>query len=173
MSVVVSTNYSSTRLIIVMGVTGCGKTTVGSLLADQISCPFIDGDVYHSSENKAKMRAGIALTDEDRCPWLRSLVKAMIRNSKYVVVSCSSLKRAYRDTMTQLAGEPILFIYLDGSVDTLTDRLANRQGHFMNRDLLSSQLATLEVPGNDEHSFSVSIEMTTNAIVEQIRKQLR
>lgn len=172
MSVAVSVDYSGTRFIVIMGVTGCGKSTVGRLLADMCHCPFIEGDDYHCADSKKKMQAGIALTDEDRWPWLRRIVHAMTNHTGQVVVSCSSLKRSYRDMITQLAGEPVLFVYLHGSASSLTERLANRHGHFMSKDLLSSQLATLEVPTKDEHSFSVGIEMTATDIVAQIRKQM-
>ena len=172
MSVKAPAAYSSARLIIVMGPTGCGKSTIGRQLAEIYSAVYIEGDDHHSAENKQKMHAGTALTDEDRWPWLREIAITMKSQHGRTIASCSSLKRAYREFMARAAGEPILYIYLHGSVETLSERLSGRQGHFMNSGLLNSQLATLEAPGEDEYSVAVSVEQPAADIVEQISRSL-
>jgi len=137
------------RIIIVMGVSSSGKSTVGQSIARRLHVPFLDGDGYHPPENVEKMRAGIALTDEDRWPWLEKLATALheAADKKGATVgACSALKRAYRDFLVEKAGEPILFVYLQGSRETIAERMARRKHEYMPTSLLDSQFATLEVP---------------------------
>jgi len=137
------------RIIIVMGVSSSGKSTVGQSIARRLHVPFLDGDGYHPPENVEKMRAGIALTDEDRWPWLEKLATALheAADKKGATVgACSALKRAYRDFLVEKAGEPILFVYLQGSRETIAERMARRKHEYMPTSLLDSQFATLEMP---------------------------
>lgn len=137
------------RIIIVMGVSSSGKSTVGQSIARRLHAPFLDGDGYHPPANVEKMRSGIPLVDEDRWPWLKSLAQALhnAANLKDAAVgACSALRRAYRDYLIERAGEPILFVYLEGSKDVIAARMAKRQHEYMPSSLLDSQFATLEVP---------------------------
>ena len=137
------------RIIIVMGVSSSGKSTVGQSIARRLHVPFLDGDGYHPPENVEKMRAGIALTDEDRWPWLEKLATALheAADKKGATVgACSALKRAYRDFLVEKAGEPILFVYLQGSREVIAERMARRKHEYMPTSLLDSQFATLEMP---------------------------
>lgn len=159
-------------LIVVMGVSGSGKTTVGELLAADLGVPFADADDMHPESNVRKMSAGHPLTDEDRWPWLRRVGTELrdVENSG-LVVACSALKRAYRDTI--LAEEPrTLFVFLDGSRRLLEERLSRRSDHFMPSSLLDSQLATLERLEADERGITVSIESSPAEIVADIRSKL-
>ena len=151
-----------------MGTMGCGKSTIGEGLTQRINAAYLEGDDFHPAENKEKMAAGIALNDDDRWPWLKALSEAMRNTSGKVVTSCSSLKRSYRDFITAGAGEPVLFVHLAGTKELLAARLSDRQGHFMNTDLLDSQLQALEPPGKDEFSLTVNIDATVNQILGQI-----
>ena len=134
--------------IIVMGVSGAGKTTVGSALAEALEWEFHDADDFHSAANIAKMTAGLPLTDEDRRPWLAALnemLRARTAAGQSVVLACSALKQSYRDRLQQGISDP-RFVYLDADRATLLERLRDREDHFMPEDLLGSQLATLEEP---------------------------
>jgi gluconokinase len=132
-----------------MGVSGSGKTTVGSALAVRLGVPFVDADDLHPAANVQKMVAGIPLTDDDRWPWLDAVGAVLARGP--VVVACSALRRTYRDRL-RAAAPDLALIYLHGSRELLADRMAHR-AHFMPVSLLDSQLATLEVPGADEHAI--------------------
>jgi len=156
-----------------MGTTGCGKSTIGEGLSQCMNAAYLEGDDFHSAENKEKMAAGIALTDDDRWPWLKTLSDAMRGSRGKTVTSCSSLKRSYRDFITTNAKEPILFVYLKGSRELLASRLSERQGHFMNTGLLDSQLETLEPPQNDECSLTVDINATVEDIIEIIETPIK
>jgi len=147
---------------VVMGVSGTGKSTLGTALARDLGWPYAEGDDFHSAANVAKMRAGHPLTDEDRWPWLRAIA-AWIGEREQAgsggVVTCSALRRSYRDLLR--AGHPdVRFICLAGSRDVLAARLAGRQGHFMPPSLLDSQLATFEPLGPDESGGEVDIQGT-------------
>jgi gluconokinase len=137
-------------VVVAMGVTGSGKTTVGEELASELGWTFHDADDFHPPANKAKMHAGIPLTDEDRWPWLRAIRRAIesaLAEGRGAVVACSALKASYRAALAGgLAG--VRFVLLDGPRDLLADRLASRKGHFMNPELLDSQIATLERPSD-------------------------
>ena len=155
--------------MVVMGVTGSGKTTVGEALAEAIGAIFVDGDRLHPEANIAKMSAGIPLDDDDRWPWLAKVGETLRRQPAPVIVGCSALKRAYRDFITERAGAPVLFIYLDGSRELISTRMHERTGHFMPTSLLDSQFATLEAPGKDEDAIAVSIDAPLDLIVADIR----
>lgn len=138
--------------VVVMGVTGSGKTTVGEALAHALELPFLDGDSLHSVASVERMRAGIALTDDDRWPWLDRIGARLGdagRGPGGLVVACSALRRSYRDRL-RAAAPGLRFVFLDGSRDLLDRRLGTRSGHYMPRTLLASQLETLERPAADE-----------------------
>lgn len=154
--------------MVVMGVTGSGKTTIGEALARTIRATYVDGDQLHPQANIAKMSAGIPLDDADRWPWLAKVGETLRQQPAPVIVGCSALKRAYRDFITERAGAPVLFIYLDGSRELISRRMHERTGHFMPTSLLDSQFATLEVPGKDENAIAVAIDAPLDAIVADI-----
>jgi gluconokinase len=145
-------------ILIVAGVSGSGKTTVGSLLAARLQWRFADGDDFHPAANIAKMRAGNPLTDEDRWPWLGALAAWMderIGQGESAVLACSALRRSYRDVL--LDGRPeALLVFLDEDRDLLAQRLAARKGHFFPERLLDTQFAALEPPQPDEHAITVA-----------------
>jgi carbohydrate kinase (thermoresistant glucokinase family) len=147
--------------IVVMGVSGCGKTTLGHALAAALHRPFVEGDALHPPENVAKMRSGIPLTDADRQPWLERVARTIAdRRDEGVVVACSALKRVYRDTIRRMAGE-VWFVLPQLDRETLQARLAGRKDHFMPASLLDSQLETLEAPGGDERAVVVDGALST------------
>ncbi|OBQ97342.1 gluconokinase [Mesorhizobium sp. AA23] len=154
--------------MVVMGVTGSGKTTVGEALARAIHATYVDGDKLHPEANTAKMSAGIPLDDADRWPWLSKVGGTLRLQPAPVIVGCSALKRAYRDFITEQARAPVLFIYLDGSRELISRRMSERTGHFMPTSLLDSQFATLEVPGKDENAIAVAIDAPLEKIVADI-----
>jgi gluconokinase len=143
---------------VVMGVASCGKTTVGEALAVKLGAKFVEGDRLHPPENVAKMSKGIPLTDEDRWPWLTQVGKSLAGTSG-VIGSCSALRKSYRDLIVKSAGRPVAFIHLHGDKALLEKRIAERKGHFMPPSLLDSQLATLEIPGDDEHAITINIAL--------------
>jgi len=157
-------------IVIISGVAGSGKTTVGAMLAGRLHWPFADADDFHPAANVAKMRAGIPLTDADREPWLRAIVAWMdehIARGESAVVGCSALRRAYRDQL--LGGRPeARMVFLATDRDVLTRRLAARVGHFFPEQLLASQLAVLEPPGPDEHVIRVVPSDTPAGTVDAI-----
>ena len=158
-------------VIIVMGVTGSGKTTVGRELAASLGWRFHDADDFHPAANKAKMHAGIPLTDEDRWPWLgalRAVIEQAIRDGAGAVVTCSALKRAYRAVLSGGLSD-VRYVHLTGDSRVLQDRLASRRGHFMNPALLDSQIATLEPP---EGAIDVDVALTPGEQVAEIRRTL-
>jgi len=150
------------RPVVVMGVSGSGKTTVGAALADALGLRFVDGDALHPAANVAKMAAGIPLDDADRAPWLDA-VGAVLADGP-VVVACSALKRAYRDRL-RAAAPGLQLVFLDGDRALLASRMAARPGHFMPASLLDSQLATLERPEPDEHALTADIARPAEEIV--------
>lgn len=154
--------------MVVMGVTGSGKTTIGEALTRAIAATFVDGDKLHPEANIAKMSAGIPLDDADRWPWLAKVGETLRRQPAPVIVGCSALKRAYRDFITERAGAPVLFVYLEGSRELISRRMHERTGHFMPTSLLDSQFATLEVPGKDENAITVAIDAPLEKIVADI-----
>jgi gluconokinase len=150
--------------VVVMGVSGCGKTSVGDGLARRIGADFIEGDSLHPTANVEKMRAGSPLDDADRWPWLDALGRALGADGN-VVVSCSALKRSYRDRLRALAGRPVVFIYLHGDRDVLAARMAARSHDYMPLSLLDSQLATLEPPHAEDRVVAIEINQPLEAIV--------
>jgi gluconokinase len=172
--------FEPARIIIVMGVSSSGKSTVGAALGRALHAPFLDGDRYHPEANVEKMRAGTPLTDEDRWPWLAALSAALkdAASKKSVAVgACSALKKAYRDFITTEAGEPVLFVYLDGSKEVIGERMAKRNHEYMPTSLLDSQFNTLEVPDEStEHVLKVPVTDSVDKIVRTIvadQKHLR
>lgn len=147
-------------ILIVAGVAGCGKTTVGALLAGMLDWRFVDADTFHPAANVAKMHSGVPLTDEDRKPWLRAVadwMDAAIAAGQSAVLACSALKRSYRDEL--LSGRPAAtMVFLDVDRDVLARRLTNRHGHFFPEKLLDSQLASLEPPEPDERVRTVHVD---------------
>jgi gluconokinase len=159
------------RAIIVMGVAGSGKTTLASVLAERLDCPFLEGDDYHSAANVAKMRGGQPLTDEDRWPWLDALGVAIgqtIAAQGFAVASCSALRRAYRDRLRAAVGPGVLFVLLEADAAELARRLNERPGHYMPASLLGSQLATLERPQADEDALDLRTDRASAKLVEQV-----
>ena len=154
-----------------MGVSGCGKSAVGQALAARLGIAHVDGDDLHPAGNVAKMRAGTALTDDDRWPWL-DRVAGVLRDEAPVIVACSALKRAYRDRIRAGAGGPVTFVHLAGSRALITGRMAARRGHYMPLSLLDSQFATLEPPGEDE-AITLDITPDLPALVEAVLARLR
>ena len=144
--------------IVVMGVSGCGKTTLGAALADRIGATFIDGDTLHSPENVAKMTRGEPLTDEDRWPWLETIGRRLANAAGPIIIASSALRRRYRERITAAAGEPVLFIHLAGDIGLIGTRMRAREDHYMPPSLLRSQFDALEAPGRDETAFAVSID---------------
>lgn len=160
-------------ILIVMGVSGCGKTTMGEMLAARLNCDFADADSFHSQANKDKMHKGIPLTDEDRWPWLNA-IRASVEQKQAVggshVYACSALKQVYRDILRK-GDKDVTFVYLKGSVELLQERIKTRKGHFFDPALLQSQLDTLEPPGPDE-AIEVDIALTPEQIVDTVMKEM-
>ncbi|RJN32248.1 gluconokinase [Nesterenkonia natronophila] len=150
-----------------MGVSGCGKSTVGSLLAARLGREFADADDLHAPEARASMAAGTALTDEDRAPWLRRVGQriAAAESNSEIVVACSALKRSYRDLIRQEAGA-VFLVHLHGSYELLQSRVAARTGHFMPSELLTSQLATLEPLQADELGVTLSVDQGCDTLLD-------
>jgi gluconokinase len=158
-------------IIILMGVSGVGKTTVGAWLAQALGWPFYDGDQFHPPANVAKMRQGMPLTDEDRWPWLQALrthIETWVQQGMSAVLACSALKQAYREYLMIDEAE-VKLVYLKGDYDLIYERLAQRRGHFMPPGLLASQFAALEEP---EQGVIVDIVHPPETIVALIREQL-
>jgi gluconokinase len=157
-------------VIVVMGVAGSGKTTIGQMLARALGWRFVEGDDFHPPANVAKMAAGIPLTDADRAPWLAALHQAIagwIREHQNVVLACSALKRAYRSTLK--AGPEEIFVYLRGSPELFARRIEHRRGHYMKANLLPSQFEILEEP---EDAITVDAALPEEEIVRQILAKL-
>ena len=157
-------------IFVVMGVSGCGKSTVGARLAEVLNLPFLEGDVLHPERNVARMAAGVALSDEDREGWLQALAERLRQAhlaGQGMVLSCSALKRAYRDILR--SGAPGLrFVYLHGEHALLAARMAARTGHYMPLSFLDRQLATLEPPGVDENVLAFEVAERPEDIVAAV-----
>jgi gluconokinase len=157
------------RAIVVMGVSGCGKTSVGEALAAHLGAPFVEGDALHPEANVRKMASGTPLTDEDRWPWLAAIAaRVSAEAGPAIVVSCSSLKRAYRDLLRAASGRPVGFLYLHGTEAVLASRMGAREGHFMPATLLASQLATLEDPRGEPAVTTVDIGSPFDEVIAAV-----
>lgn len=152
--------------IVIMGVSGCGKSSVGAALGSRLGIPYRDGDDLHPAANVEKMRAGIPLTDTDRWPWLDQVAQ-VLKDGAPVIVGCSALRRAYRDRIRHGAGGPVRFVHLAGSRDLIATRMAARTGHYMPATLLDSQFATLEAPGPEE-ALTLDVAETVSTVVDAI-----
>jgi len=160
--------------LVVMGVSGSGKSTIADKLAERLSWAYEDGDKFHPASNVAKMSAGHPLTDEDRWPWLQAIADEIDRvctAGGHAVIACSALKRAYRDILVHGRND-VRIVYLDGTEPLIAKRLAQRKGHFMPPELLASQFRTLEPPDPSENPVTVSIDASVDAIVDDIVGQL-
>jgi gluconokinase len=160
-------------IVIVFGVSGAGKTTIGKLLAREVGWRFCEADDFHSQANIHKLRRGIQLTDEDRWPWLenlRQLIKRSLEAGENAVLACSALKRAYRERLR--VSDEMKFVFLRGDYALIENQLRQRRGHFMNPALLQSQFADLEEPKPDEHVVTIELGRTSQEIVEEIKTTL-
>jgi gluconokinase len=162
-------------IVVVAGVAGSGKTTIGKLVADRMNCAFADGDDFHPAANVAKMHAGIPLTDEDRWPWLRAIASWMDERAaagESAVVACSVLRRAYREVLVTARARPRM-MFLVIPYDTVAARLDARHGHFFGRELLDSQFATLELPEPPEPVDLVPAIQAPDQVADNIVALLR
>ena len=161
--------------LVVMGVSGSGKSTIADHLAGRLGWRYEDGDVFHPASNVAKMSAGQPLTDEDRWPWLQAIADEIDRvcaASERAVIACSALKRTYRDILVHGRND-VRIVFLNGTQDLIASRLAARKGHFMPAGLLASQFKTLEPPQPGERPIAVSIDASVETIVDDIIRQLK
>ena len=159
-------------VLVLMGVSGCGKSTVAGVLAGRLGWDFGEGDDLHPPENVAKMAAGHALTDADRAPWLERVaawIHERTDSGHNGIITCSALKRGYRDV---LRGDDVTFVLLDGTFDQIATRLAARHGHYMPSSLLESQFETLERPGADENAITVDIGPAASVQADEIMDRL-
>jgi len=164
------------QFIVIMGVSGCGKTTLGSMLADSIGAEYLDGDSFHPPENKAKMGSGIALTDTDRWPWFDSLIaaaKTVLSEGKSAVLACSALKKEYRDYLFRDFGDAWRLIFPDGDFDLIEARMNARNHEYMTAALLQSQFDLLERPEQGRNVLQLSIEDDPDTLVSAIQIWLR
>jgi gluconokinase len=160
-------------IVIVFGVSGAGKTTVGKLLANELGWRFYEADDFHSPANVEKMHRGIPLTDEGRWPWLenlRELINRSVEAGENTVLACSALKRAYRERLRVSA--EVKFVFLRGGSALIEDQLRHRRGHFMNPALLRSQFADLEEPRPDEDALTIELGRTPQELFEEIKTKL-
>jgi gluconokinase len=162
-------------VLVIMGVSGSGKTTISALLAARLGWELADADSFHSAANVQKMQSGVPLTDEDRWPWLHAIaawIDATRRAGRRGIVACSALKRSYREIL--LDGRPdVRLVYLQGDAKLIGRRMAKRHGHFMPAELLQSQFDTLEEPGPDENAIVVSVDAAPEAMAARILTELR
>jgi gluconokinase len=152
-----------TLRVVIMGVSGCGKSSVGEGLAARLGIPYHDGDDLHPPANVEKMRTGVPLSDGDRWPWLDRVAEVLAKDAP-VIVGCSALRRVYRDRLRAGAGGPVRFIHLTGSRDLIAGRMAARTGHYMPPSLLDSQFAALEAPSPNE-ALAIDIDQPLGAII--------
>jgi gluconokinase len=160
-------------IVIVFGVSGAGKTTIGKLLAQELGWRFYEADDFHSQTNINKMRSGIPLTNDDRSPWLeslRQLIRRSLEAGENAVLACSALKRAYREQLR--VSDEVKFVFLHGDYALIEKQLRQRRGHFMNPELLRSQFADLEEPKPDEDVVTIELGRTPQQLVDEIKAKL-
>jgi gluconokinase len=160
-------------IVIVFGVSGAGKTTIGKLLAEELGWQFYEADDFHPRSNIEKMRRGRPLTDEDRWPWLERLREQLTRSvaaKENAVLACSALKRAYRERLR--VSDDVKFVFLRGDYALIAEQLCHRRGHFMNPTLLKSQFADLEEPKSDEDVLTIELGRTPEELVKEIKTNL-
>jgi gluconokinase len=176
MSTAASRPVSEPAAFVVMGVSGCGKSSVGIEIARHLGLEFIEGDTLHPEANIAKMSQGTPLTDEDRFPWLDRIgdgIAHALGSGRGVVVTCSALKRVYRDRLRAAAEGRLHFVYLKGDRELLGARMAARQGHFMPASLLDSQFATLEDPSTETNVITIDIKGSTADVIAAALEEIR
>ena len=161
------------RCFVVMGVAGCGKSTVGLAVAEAVGATYLDGDDLHPESNIAKMSSGRSLNDDDRAPWLDKVGAALRVRDGTVLIGCSALKRAYRDRIRAAAGEQVRFLHLAGARGVIEARMSVRSGHFMPVTLLDSQFAALEPLQADEDGIAVDIDQPIARVVAQIASAIQ
>ena len=170
-----NSTLSGIAAIIIMGVSGAGKSTIGEALAARLGFAYEDADAYHSQANIDKMHAGVPLTDKDRWPWLRAIaaaIDAKVDNGVPVVIACSALRRVYRDVLVHGRSD-VRIVYLKGTEELIARHLTDREGHFMNPSLLDSQFEALEEPAADEPAVTVDVDQPVASIVREIMNKLR
>lgn len=170
----ISTSIAKPVVLVFMGVSGCGKTTVAAILAGRLGWQFAEGDAMHPQSNIEKMEAGHPLTDEDRWPWLEKVaewVEERLDAHENGLITCSALKRSYREVINR-RGSGVVFVFLAGSKETIAARLAARHGHFMPPSLLDSQFADLEEPTSDEPEIRVDVGPPPDVIAQGIMEEL-
>lgn len=161
------------KSIVLMGVAGCGKTSVGETLASRIALSYLDGDDLHPQSNIDKMQSGTPLTDEDRHPWLEIIGVTFGQSENALAIGCSALKRSYRDLIRDTSGKQVYFVHLSGTKELIGKRMAERAGHFMPTSLLDSQFNDLELLAPDENGFEVSIDQSVDEVVTEIQEKLK
>ena len=162
-------SLASGTVFYIMGVSGCGKSTVGTLLGEELGFPFFDGDDYHPEANIHKMSQGIPLNDKDRLPWLERIrALALEQGQAGCVIACSALKAKYRKTLAEGLPHKVYWIFLDGDYQTISERMKKRSGHFMPEHLLRSQFETLEIPGE---AIRIPVESAPKEQVAEIIRQ--
>ncbi len=167
--------FKQRPIVVVMGVCGCGKSTVASALAARLDLPFLEGDEFHPQSNVDKMSRGIPLTDQDRWPWLSALGAVMGEKAGVhggVIATCSALKHSYRTRLSEAVGLPTLYVLLDGNREILLQRMRARKDHYMPPNLLDSQLAILEKPGPDEPALTLPYEFDLDILLDELESSL-
>lgn len=166
-------DQKSAKVLVFMGVSGCGKSTVGQNIAEKLGIRYAEGDDFHSEANVEKMRSGTPLNDDDREPWLTIMANTIaewVETGEGGVLSCSALKRKYRDRLRgdYGLGGPIRFVYLSGSFELIEGRMKKREDHYMPPGLLTSQFATLEEPSPEEHAIYIDISSSPDVLATEV-----
>ena len=157
-----------------MGISGSGKSSIGSTLSEKLNWPFLEGDTFHPQENINKMSSGRALTDDDRLPWLRSIankIQELRSQNQDAIIACSALKRSYREILSA-ADRSLVYVFLSGEKEVIADRIVKRKGHFMPPELLDSQIATLEEPAPQE-AIRIDVTAPIDRNIHKILKLIR